>query len=210
MDQVVVVQDPARRHRHLLLLQIWLAYRQWVTLTIKRKRHSPRVWVKNYLTYRNRHGLCWTLLPTLWDNHYGQAAIFRRTLGVDAPMFDFICAHLVPFIERTSTNYREPISIEARVSVTLYYLCTGAFYKIPSTSFIISIPMISKIVSETCHAIMEVWGDGVTKHRATMASYKWPEFSTYIGCNRWEAHNYASRNPASREVSFTIIRNTFQ
>ena len=157
MDRVVALQDPERRRRQLLLLQIWLAYRQWVTLTTKRKRRSPRVWVKKYLTYRNTHGLCATLLPQLRENHYGHAAIFRRTLGVDAAMFDFICAHLTPYIERSRTNCREPISVEARVSLTLYYLCSGGFYKTPNTAFRISIPMISKIIAETCHAIVEVW-----------------------------------------------------
>ena len=43
-------------------------------------------------------------------------------------MFDFICAHLAPYIERRRTNYREPISVETWVSVTLYYLSTGGMH----------------------------------------------------------------------------------
>ena len=131
MERAVAIQDQARRHRLLLVLQIWLAYRQWVNLTRKRKRRSPVMWVKNYITYRKRHGLCSTMLQTLRENHYGHATIFRRTLGVDAAMFDFICAHAAPYIEQRRTNFREPISVETQVSVTLYHLSTGGFYKTP-------------------------------------------------------------------------------
>lgn len=171
MDVVQIQRNP--QVQLFELAQIWLAYRQLLALRRKsRKRRSPAVWVTHYLTLREQHGLCATLLPTLRDGNYGHARMFRRTLGVDARMFDYLCTQLAPLIERRHTNYRAPISVVQRVSITLYYLSTGGFYKGVNTAFWVPIPTISKIVSETCAAIVEVWRDDLIRCPSTEPEWR--------------------------------------
>ena len=114
----------------------------------------------------------------------------------------------LPYIERRRTNFREPISVETRVSLTLFYLTTGGFYKTPNTTFVVSIPMISKIVCETCHAIVDIWQSEVMMshiQRTIVASYKRPlpeqvEFPTHLGCSRWEAHTHQETHQFGKSV----------
>ena len=153
----VVQVNHHQRQQFFQVVEIWFAYRR--LLTLRRKRRSPAVWVTNYLTKRKQHGLCATLLPTLRENHYGHAKLFKRTLGVDEAMFDYLVNNLAPLIKSSETNCREPIGVPEWVSITLYYLCTGGYYKTPNTAFWVLIPSISKIVSGTCYAIVEVWWD---------------------------------------------------
>ena len=98
--------------------------------------------------------------------HFGHATLLKKTLGVNGRMFDYICTHLEPFIEQQCTNCREPISVEQRVSLTLYYLC--------NVMFVVSISSISKIVLQTCLAIVEVWRE---------------QFPSHIRCHRRETHS---------------------
>lgn len=103
------------------IAQLWLAYRQLLALR-KRKRRSPAVWVTNYLTKRKRFGLASGLLPLLREDHFGHMNMFKKILGMDQGMFDYICDKLAPLIERSVNNYRKDvITVRERVSITLYF-----------------------------------------------------------------------------------------
>lgn len=71
-----------------------------------------------------------------------------------------------------NTNYRAPISFEQRVSLALYYLCTGRFNKSLNVASIASISSISKIVSETGSATLEVWRDEVLRSPETEQQWR--------------------------------------
>ena len=209
----VVQVNHHQRRQFFQLVEIWFAYRR--LLTLRRKRKSPAVWVSNYLTKRKKHGLCATLLPTLRQNHYGHAKLFKRTLGVDEAMFDYLVTNLAPLIEREETNCREPIGVAERVSVTLYYLCTGGYYKTPNTAFWVSIPSISKIVSETCYAIVQVWRDEVI--RAPNTEQQWRTISERF-LERWnfphvlgamDGKHIRIRKPANSESRYFNYKKYF-
>ena len=61
-----------------------------------------------------------------------------------------------PLITKLSTNYREPISHEQRLSLTLRHLATGESQISLSLQYRIGRQTISKIIPETCRAIYNV------------------------------------------------------
>ena len=58
-----------------------------------------------------------------------------------------------PFITKLSTNYREPVPPEQRLSLTLRHLATRESQISLSLQYRIGRQTISKIISETCKAI---------------------------------------------------------
>nr|CAH7736041.1 unnamed protein product [Callosobruchus chinensis] len=68
--------------------------------------------------------------------------------------FNYILDAIRETIDKTS-NFRETISPEERLSVTLRYLATGSSFKTLGYSFRISDVTVGRIVHETCHAIWD-------------------------------------------------------
>ena len=60
-----------------------------------------------------------------------------------------------PLVTKLSTNYREPISPEQRLSLTLSHLATGESQISISLQNCIERQAISKIIPETCKAIYD-------------------------------------------------------
>ena len=60
-----------------------------------------------------------------------------------------------PLITKLSTNYRKPVSLEQRLSLTLRHLATGKSQISLSLQYRIGRQTISKIVPETCKAIYD-------------------------------------------------------
>ena len=116
----------------------------------------------DYLRTRHQNSQCFNVVRLLQNPaSIGHARIFQNAFGVDVEMFRYLCERVGPLIERQDTNWRPCITVEERMEVTLLYLTTGSFYKIALLGYVVSVPSVSKIVAETCLAIIEVFHDEV-------------------------------------------------
>uniref|UniRef100_A0A673GDD1 DDE Tnp4 domain-containing protein n=1 Tax=Sinocyclocheilus rhinocerous TaxID=307959 RepID=A0A673GDD1_9TELE len=70
--------------------------------------------------------------------------------------FLFICHELRPHLQRTTTHYRKPLSVENRVAVALWRLSTNTEYRTISHLFGIGISTVCIITREVVHAIVQV------------------------------------------------------
>lgn len=77
--------------------------------------------------------------------------------------FDALVELVAPFISRKNTNYRQSISVEERLMVTLRFLVTGE--RIPNQShfFRMGLSTVFKLVPETCRALYRVLKDKYLK-----------------------------------------------
>nr|XP_039270100.1 protein ALP1-like [Styela clava] len=78
---------------------------------------------------------------------------FRNQYRLDPGMFDDLRSLVAPYITKTTTNFREPISPEERLGITLRFLATGDSYTTIADSYRTSKSTVSGIVTETCEAI---------------------------------------------------------
>uniref|UniRef100_A0A1X7TNE6 DDE Tnp4 domain-containing protein n=1 Tax=Amphimedon queenslandica TaxID=400682 RepID=A0A1X7TNE6_AMPQE len=67
--------------------------------------------------------------------------------------FDNLLRRVKPFIVRKTTQLREPVSAEERLSVTLRYLVTGDSMQTISFSYRLGHSTVSYIIEETCQAL---------------------------------------------------------
>ena len=74
-------------------------------------------------------------------------------------MFDYILSSVGPLIQRRHTNYRKCIRAHDRLAITLAYLTTGSLFKVIRNSYFVSKSSISKIIAETCAAIIHCFQD---------------------------------------------------
>lgn len=169
--------DVARRNRLLrgvTIAQVWLAYVAWLQRVspARRKRRSPIVWVTNFLRHRQQNSQCFNVMRDLSDNSINHPRLYRNCYGVDVAMFDYLCDRVGPLIYKQDTNYRRAITVEERMSLTLDYMVAGGKYKVPMKGYVVSIPSVSKIISETTAAIIEVFEDELMNTPTTEAEWQ--------------------------------------
>ena len=70
--------------------------------------------------------------------------------------FEYLCNKLRTYVSKQQTKMRQPISVEERVAVTLWYLSTGSEFRTVAWLFGISKSSVCLIVRETCEAIVHV------------------------------------------------------
>ena len=87
-------------------------------------------------------------------------------------MYDFMCNRLDHLIARKKTNYRSPITTSERLSLTLNFLTTGGQYNIIRNGYVAAKPSVSKLVAETCAAIIEEFQDEVFHTPSTEPEWK--------------------------------------
>ena len=83
---------------------------------------------------------------------------FRRMLRMPPHIFDQIVNGVRPLIERRDTNFRQAISVEEKVTLTLYYLATGAKISTLQYAFLIGLTSVRRAIHETTRAIHKVLG----------------------------------------------------
>ena len=88
-------------------------------------------------------------------------AAFRNYHRVGRDLFYEIIERLAPRIEKQVTNYRKPLRPGLRLSIPLRFLGTGDSFHSLSYSYRVAHNTISKIVYETCEAIISEYKDEV-------------------------------------------------
>lgn len=76
---------------------------------------------------------------------------FTRMSNVD---FELLVSMIGPVIHKENTNFRQAISVQDRLAITLFFLAPGDSYHSLMYLFEVSKQSISKIVPEVCTAIV--------------------------------------------------------
>ena len=91
-----------------------------------------------------------------WSNaivgNYGESW-WRENLRMSKETFLILCNELRPHIERQMTRFRQPISVEARLALTIWRLGTNVEYRTIAGLFGLGRSTVGEIVVDTCDAI---------------------------------------------------------
>ncbi|KAF7703757.1 hypothetical protein HF521_022764 [Silurus meridionalis] len=94
---------------------------------------------------------------------------------------------LTPLIQRQNTNYRDSISVEERLVITLHFLATGESVRNLSHHFRVGVSTIRQFIPETCAAIYKVlkekyfkWPDTVEEWKKIADGFQAHEASRYL------------------------------
>jgi len=96
----------------------------------KEKRKKRRYWVKKTLKQRNTMGGTQILKDLLHDDIGLNGEIrssFQIFLRLSSSTFEVLINLIGPTIIKESTNFRQPISVQDRLAITLRFLDTGDF-----------------------------------------------------------------------------------
>ena len=85
---------------------------------------------------------------------------------------NLIIEKVSPIITKQDTNYRQSISAEQRLMVTLRYLATGSSMTQLHYDWCISVAALSSIIPETCEAIYTALKGEYLKTPATQEEWK--------------------------------------
>ncbi|CAH1988836.1 unnamed protein product [Acanthoscelides obtectus] len=75
---------------------------------------------------------------------------FYEYLRMSKESFDLLLSHLDPYLCGIGTNFRERISAEQRLVITLRFLATGESYRSLALHFRLGVATVSNIVNHTC------------------------------------------------------------
>lgn len=112
---------------------------------LKRRRYWIQTLYKNRLLYSGNE-----LYQELVND--GLEKNFAR---INAKELDLLCSNLQSKLRRNDTNWRRAITVREKILLSLRFLATGDSYTSLQYLFRISKQSISKIVPETCDAIIE-------------------------------------------------------
>uniref|UniRef100_A0A8C5QLD1 DDE Tnp4 domain-containing protein n=1 Tax=Leptobrachium leishanense TaxID=445787 RepID=A0A8C5QLD1_9ANUR len=161
---------------------------------LKRKR---RFWVNPILVKRSRLGE----FHHLRDKLQKDAAKFFDYYRMSLETFTCILDAIRPFITKSS-DFRDPISPEERLTVTLRYLATGSSFKTLGYSFRISDVTVGRIVLDTCKAI---WDKLQPLHLGPIVDGFWKRwcFPNCLGCI--DGKHIRILNPKHSGTIFSIV-----
>ena len=117
----------------------------------KKQRLPRRFWCKPWLLRRLQHGQYENLMVELSREDPGKLRNFQR---MDNEVYEQLLARIGPLIAKEDTFMRPSLEAGLRLSITLRYLATGDSYMSLEYSFRVANNTISKIVRETCEAII--------------------------------------------------------
>ena len=135
----------------------------------KKQKKLRAYWTKPWLLRRTSFGHYENLMKEL---ALEDPCSFRNFVRMDQTMFNELLQRVGPRIEKKDTFFRKAIEPGLRLSITLRYLATGDSYKSLQYSFRVAHNTISKIVPETCEAIVEEYLEEVLSCPRTPEQWK--------------------------------------
>ena len=69
--------------------------------------------------------------------------------------FDVLCIELRPYLQRQDTTFRQAISVEGRIAITIWRLATNAEYCTIAELFGLGRSTVGEVVLDTCGAIVD-------------------------------------------------------
>ncbi|XP_030271800.1 protein ALP1-like [Sparus aurata] len=119
----------------------------------KRIRRNRTKWVQSWILQRQAQAVSPTPCRELEFSETSDFKDFARLFPVQ---FHTLKELISPLIRRQNTNYRDCISVEERLTVTLRYLATGGSFRSLSQHFRMGMSTIRQFIPETCSAIYQV------------------------------------------------------
>ena len=81
---------------------------------------------------------------------------WKANLRMTKATFDVVCNELQSHLQHQVTRFQQPISVEARVAVTIWKLATNVEYRTIAALFGIGRSTVGEIVVDTCYVISHV------------------------------------------------------
>lgn len=137
----------------MVIVQNSLAAAILAAILIKRRRNrklQKRIWARQWIQRRDLENSAQKLIQELRDERSDE---FYRYFRMSPEQFDILLEKVTPKIKKRDTNFRQAISSEIRLAITLRYLASGDSYRSLMLLFRVPHNTISGIVSETCKAI---------------------------------------------------------
>lgn len=131
---------------------VLLLLRRRMSAVKKKRTHRFHVHPMNQLRRANGE------FATKYDGLRENPDAFYDYLGITIHQFDFVLKRVTPHIEKKRV-WREPISPEEHLFVTLRYLTSGLDMKKMAENFLLGHTTVWSIVTETCMAIILVLRD---------------------------------------------------
>ena len=149
----------------------------------KRKSRPRRWYVRPWIKERAQYGHYHQLLPELQAH---DPDTFRYYLRVDYGLFQQILQRIKPHIQLQDTNWRQALEPGLRLAVTLRFMATGEAYKSMALNFRTGANSISKVVPDTCEAIIQEFMREVIVCPST--PQEWKEVAAGFGSS-WNFYN---------------------
>lgn len=150
----------------------------------KKRTSRPRRWfTRSWILERPIHGHYHQLLRQLSQT---DKETFKYYLRMDAELFDHILGRIEHRISRQDTNWRKALEPGLRLAVTLRFLATGEAFKSMALNFRMGPNSISKVVPDTCEAIIQEFMDEVIICPTTPEG--WKEVAKGFS-NTWNFHH---------------------
>ncbi|VVD06155.1 unnamed protein product, partial [Leptidea sinapis] len=130
-----------------ILIMYFFLKRRKMKQAMKRK-----YWVHPMLMKRIPLGLCQSYIEELKSDD----GKFYEYLRMTVTTFDSLLVRLADNLRRENTHFRNCISAEERLVITLRYLASGCSFKQLHYNFRVGMSTISKIIKETCSVIWSV------------------------------------------------------
>ena len=150
------------------------------------RKRRKRIWMRELLIHRSRLGLWNCAVPQLEKVNSRTIGTFANYFRMDASCFELLLAKVAPIINREDTQFRQAISPQERLAVTLRYLATGCSFTELHYSHRISLSSISHIIPETCEAVYNCIKEECLLTPKT--SVEWQEISLTLQ-ERWQFPN---------------------
>lgn len=129
-----------------------------LAFSIPSKRITNRKrWVKEWIAKRKQY----CHLNLLKEIQISDPKDFQNYFRMNVHIYNKLLSMVEPLITKMDTNMRESISPNERLALTLRYLATGRTFEDLKYSAVIAPTTISKIVMETCEAIITVLKDRI-------------------------------------------------
>lgn len=123
-----------------------------------------RYWVKKTLLQRSTMGGTQILKDLLQDDiglNGELRSSFQNFLRLSSSTFEVLINLIGPVIGKKTTNFREPISVQDRLAITLRFLSTGDSYHSLMYLFKVSVAAISLLIPEVCDALIFALKDSI-------------------------------------------------
>ncbi|CAK1593490.1 unnamed protein product [Parnassius mnemosyne] len=116
----------------------------------EREKKNRRCWAKKWLLQRPRY----SHINLMAELALQEPNDFRNYLRLDSCTYQQLLSLLEPMLTKQDTCMRKAITAHERLSATLRFLATGRSYEDLQYSVAISKQSLSKIIPETCDAII--------------------------------------------------------
>ena len=126
-------------------------YLALVAFALSKSKRRHKKLVRDFLKKRDEEG-SYNMVREL---AMGDREMYFRYMRMTPDRMEYLLSLVAPYITMLSTNYREPIPPEQRLSLTSRHLATGKSQISLRLQYRIGRQTISKIIPKTCKAMYD-------------------------------------------------------